>query len=83
MNEENKCIGESRRISVFSDTLEKDTNELYTEDSLSKFEAVPLTTDHSCNVDREQRRVLEYGGRIDTVSSSKSFLVLGLIRAYF
>lgn len=31
---------------------------------LGKFEAVQLTSDHSCDVDREQRRILEYGGRV-------------------
>jgi len=40
------------------------------DESQSQFEAEPLTFDHTCDVDREQRRILEYGGRVDKVKLS-------------
>jgi len=43
-----------------------------TDDIQDYFEAVPLTTDHTPEVDMEHRRILQYGGRIDTVKSKSS-----------
>ena len=40
------------------------------DETTSRFVAIQLTTDHTCEVDREHRRILEYGGRVDRIKYS-------------
>jgi hypothetical protein len=41
-----------------------------------EFNAIQMSNDHKCDVDREQRRILEYGGRVDRIKCN-------LFLAYF
>lgn len=61
VSEERKHSPESgvRQASVFGTSkLANAASDVYLEDSMSKFEALALTTDHTCEVDKEQRRIL-------------------------
>ena len=79
-------IIDTKRFSIISNKSvigAKEIKDVQNDESLSKFEAEQLTIDHSCDVDREQRRILEYGGRVDKVKLSWGVGGIGPLRVWF
>ena len=85
-DEEQKIKIDNKRLSVISSKSvigAKLDKEAQNDEMTSKFEAEQLTFDHSWDVDREQRRILEYGGRVDKVKLSWGVGGIGPLRVWF
>ena len=85
-NEEQKVKFDNKRLSMISSKSvigAKLDKEAQNDEAISKFEAEQLTFDHSWDVDREQRRILEYGGRVDKVKLSWGVGGIGPLRVWF